>query len=158
MISCIFRRGAQEGEFPLSFGGFSHLTPYMNVAVSVHQAREKSRSLSSWMWPRRHAHEVLLLSQHWRMEVLTPLQELGPRSPACSEPLWVGAEGVVRTASGRIVSAGTERQSDTVACPNWERVLWPESQQEVSADREACSTAGLCCKTPDGASEGWSAQ
>lgn len=51
-----------------------------------------------------------------------------------------------------------QKSLGTVACINWDRVLWPESQQEANADPEACSAAGLCCRSPDGASEGWSAQ
>lgn len=49
------------------------------------------------------------------------------------------------TASGHIISVGTERRSETVACINWDRILWPESQQEANVDPGTCSTAGFRC-------------
>jgi len=52
------------------------------------------------------------------------------------------------------LSLWEQKDDQRLVCINWNRVLWSESQQQVSADPEACSTAGLCCRSPDGASEG----
>lgn len=87
---------------------------------------------------------------------LTRSPSPAPQPALC--PFGGAALRVMETAGGPVISVGTERRSETVACINWDRVVWPEGQQEADGDSEACSTAGFCCRSADGAPEGRSAQ
>lgn len=162
------QRVTEEGEFPLGFGGdgvnrFLSLNSLCECGCfqaprkgeePFPQLLDVAHEPCPWGSPPFPARRLVSVKHPGAALVLqSPRPSPGARPPL---PAPCPCVRVVEAASGPNVSVGTETRSECGLYQLGGGAL-AGGAQEVNGDPEACSTTGLCGRSPDGAAEGWGA-